>query len=284
MGERTNESGAIDRYLSDARSVPALDRDTELELARRAIAGDADARDRLILASLRHVAAIAVGYRRYGIPLADLMSAGNIGLCIAITKFDPERGLRFVTYAGHWVRAQMVELVLRHRSLVGGGAGAFRSRNYFRLQRERSRIEARIADPLERRARLAEALGETETQIDEWLARLDARDVALDAPIDAAHGPGSLLDRLAAGDVDADEQLHARKRDVALDEAVRDALTRLDERERRIVEARGLGEEPMSLADLAREFGVSRERARQLEERAHGKLRKQLGRFVDAAA
>lgn len=284
MGMQTNESGDLDRYLLAARAVPPLDRETELALARRAVQGDERAREQLLVASLRHVAAIAVGYRRYAIPLADLISVGNIGLCIAITKFDPERGHRFVTYAGHWVRAQMVDFILRHRSLVGGGAGAFRSKNYFRLQRERSRIEARVADPLERRAQLAATLGETEAQIDEWLARLDSRDVPLDAPGDEESGSGPLVDRLVGNDTGADESLHAQRRGVDLDEAVREALGRLDERERRIVEARGLGDEPMSLAELAREFGVSRERARQLEERAHGKLRKQLGRFVDVAA
>lgn len=273
----------FDWYLARARQPEPLDREAEHELAVRSHAGDLGAREQLLLANLRHVVSIAVRYRRYGVPIADLVSVGNIGLCIAVSKFDPERGTRFVTYAGHWIRAQMIDHILRNRTMVGGGSGAFRSKNYFRLQRERARIEGLVSDESERRSRLASTLGASESQLDEWLARLDARDVSLDAPL---HDDGGTtgLDRLAWSGPDADEAIHARLRDEDLAEALRDAIGALDARERRIVEARALGDEGISLADIAREFGVTRERARQLEVRAHGKLRKKLGRFVDAAA
>lgn len=278
-----NRTDEVGWFLRRATAIAPLERAEEHELARRSQAGDERARERLLLANLRHVVALAMRYRRYGVPIGDLVSAGNIGLCLAIGKFDPERGTRFVTYAGHWIRAQMFELVLRSKSVVGGTGGAFRSKVYFRLQRERSRIDVVVSDRAEQRRRLAASFETSEEQIDEWLARLDHRDVSLDAPYDDDTGRSG-LDRLASGGAGPEEALHERSHDEALAIAMQSAIEALDARERRIVEARGLADDAVTLADLAEEFGVTRERARQLEVRAHGKLRKRLERFAPANA
>lgn len=278
----SESSTALDRFRADVSRHPRLDRDEEHELAVRAAAGERRARDRLVAANTRHVLAIARHYRRYGIATEDLVSEGNIGLCIAATKFEPERGIRFVTYAGHWIRARMIDAILRDRTLVGGGAGVFRSKVFFRLHRERARLEATCADRSERIRLLATHFGRTEEQIVEMLGRLDARDVSLDAPFHDGDGE-SRLDSLAALDPGADEALGAQRISTDLAQDVHRALGRLDPRERRIVDSRALADDEIPLAELAREFGVSRERARQIEARAHGKLRKELARFEDAA-
>lgn len=283
MGNLDTQQQGLDRFIQRVRREPALGREEEHALAVRARAGDERARDRLLAANLRHVVAIAVRYRRYGVPLADLISEGNVGLCIALSKFDPDHGTRFVTYAGHWIRARIIDHVLRSRTLVGGGAGVLRSKTYFRLQRERARLDVMAIEPSERRTRLAEAFGTSEEQVDEMLNRLDARDVSLDAPFGPDDGAPA-IDGLASSLPEADEELSERMRAQDLERSVQHALASLDPRELRIVVARGLSDDGMSLADVAREFGVSRERARQLEARAHGKLRRELGRFVDAAA
>lgn len=283
MGTTSNYESGLDWYVQRARREPALDRETEHQLALLAREGDGRARDRLLAANLRHVVSIALRYRRYGVPIADLVSEGNVGLCIAAAKFDPDHGTRFVTYAGHWIRARMIDHVLRSRTLVGGGAGALRSKTYFRLQRERARLDALALDPEEKRTRLASSFGTSEENLDEMLARVDSRDVSLDAPVANETG-ATALDRLESTDPDAHELLLRRNRQEELEDSLHRALESLDPRERRIVVARGLGDDGVSLADLAREFGVSRERARQLEARAHGKLRHELGRFLDAVA
>lgn len=274
---------SLDHFIETARKHPVLTREEEHELAVRSAAGDRGARDRLLAASLRHVVAVALRYRHYGTPVSDLVSEGNIGLCIAAGKFDPSRGTRFITYAGHWIRAYVLEAVLRHRTMVGGGSGALRSKMFFRLQRERSRLLGVVADADERRTILAARFGVTEARVDELLAHLDARDVSIDGPT-GTEGDTPLVERLEGASEDAESVVAAQQQRAALANAVATALSTLDPRERRIVLDRAMGDDSSTLADLGRELGVSRERARQLEERAHGKLRRHLSAFVDAAA
>jgi RNA polymerase sigma-32 factor len=281
---RWNASSAADggavlsRYIARVQAIPVLSREDESALAFRfRDTADDDAARRLIEANLRYVVAIALTYRRYGVRLADLVSEGNVGLMIALAKFDPTRGTRFVTYAAHWIRAYVLDHVIRTWSIVGVGAGPLRSKVFFRLRREKARILAQTHDATEANARLAERFGTTAEQMAILAHRLEARDVSLDAKR-FDDGNTTLLDTLpGADDNQEDEYLH-RERTRAVLASVRQAVEKLDPRERFIVEVRMMADRPeeLSLAEIGRRLGVSRERARQLEARAKEKLRRHL--------
>jgi len=264
------------QYIETVRRIPVLDRETEHEIAVRAAAGDGDARKALVRANLRFVVAIALSYRRYGIRIADLIAEGNLGLMIAAGKFDAERGTRFVTYAGYWIRALILDLIVRASTMVGAGSGPLRSKLFFRLRRERARIGNLVPDAQERNALLAQRFETSEEKMEEMLRRLDARDVSLDQPIHPESGV-SMLDALEDDDGVSPEAAAAiHESDGRVKQRLATALSRLDDRERYIVQQRYMGDEEVSLAEIGRELGVSRERARQLEARAKQKLREQL--------
>ncbi|MBW2213584.1 MAG: sigma-70 family RNA polymerase sigma factor, partial [Deltaproteobacteria bacterium] len=142
-------SASLDRYIQQVRAIPKLSREEEHKLALRAREGDQDAADRLVEANMRYVVAIGLQYRRYGVTLGDLIAEGSVGLVTAVRKFDPHRGTRFVTYAGYWIRAFVLEAVVRSSTMIGAGSGPFRSKLFFRLRRERARLSNLIADPEE---------------------------------------------------------------------------------------------------------------------------------------
>src|SRR5690606_29551412 len=144
---------------------------------------DQEAADRLVEANLRFVVAMALQYRRYGIPLSELLAEGNLGLMMAVRKFDPERGTRFVTYAGYWIRAYVLDLVVRSTTMVGAGSGPLRSKLFFRLRRERAKIVNLTSDPAERLAKLAERFDVSEEKMEDMLRRIDSRDVSLSTPL-----------------------------------------------------------------------------------------------------
>ncbi len=265
----------LTRYIEEVRRIPLLDRDEEHRLAVAAAAGDGEARAALIRANVRFVIAVALKYRRYAIRLGDLIAEGNLGLMIAAEKFDPHRGTRFVTYASYWIRAMILDLVVRSASLVGGGSGPLRSKLYFRLRRERARYEGMSLDAETRTALLARHFETTSEKIDEMLQRLDAKDVSLDqaARADAAT---TLLDSIPSDEPSVEARLVERETMDTAHRRLHAALNELDARERYIVEQRFMREEEASLASIGRTLGVSRERARQLEARAKQKLRSQL--------
>jgi len=271
----TTHDASISRYIGRVRAIPALSREDEHALAVRARAGETAAAHALVEANLRYVVALALRYRRYGIRIADLIAEGNLGLMTAVQKFDPERGTRFVTYAGYWIRAFILDLVVRSTTMVGAGAGALRSKVFFRLRRERARIANLVDDPDERDAILAARFEVTPERMREMTRRVDARDVSLDAPLSDTSAT-SLLDTLEGRLPPQDEELAERTRAFELHGLLGGALAGLDRRERYIVEQRIMGDDEVSLADLGRELGVSRERARQLEARAKKKLEKRL--------
>lgn len=263
-------------YIDRVRAIPLLDRETEHEIAVRAAAGDAAARNELVRANMRFVVAIALSYRRYGIRVADLIAEGNLGLMIAAGKFDPNRGTRFVTYAGYWIRALILDLIVRASTMVGAGSGPLRSKLFFRLRRERARIGNLVEDPVQRNALLAQRFETSEEKMAEMLRRLDARDVSLDQPIHPESGV-TMLDALEDDDgVTPEQATAAHETDGRVKQRLEAALSRLDERELYIVKQRYMGDVEVSLAEIGRELGVSRERARQLEARAKQKLRQQL--------
>jgi RNA polymerase sigma-32 factor len=262
-------------YIERVRSIPLLDRETEHDIAVRAKEGSEVARKALIEANLRFVVSVALQYRRYGIRLADLIAEGNLGLMVAANKFDPDRGTRFVTYAGYWIRALILDLVVRASSMVGGGSGPLRSKLYFRLRRERARAGNLTQDTSERNVMLAEKFNTTEERMEEMLRRLDARDVSLDQTVFDESGV-TMIETIESDEVHPEEQLMTNRTEGREKARLADALKKLDPRERFIVEQRYMQDEEASLADIGRTLGVSRERARQLEARAKQKLREGL--------
>src|SRR5262245_33692300 len=185
----------LTRYIARVRAVPRLSREDEHALAVRMRAGDTAAAHQLVEANLRFVVAIALQYRRYGIPVWDLIAEGSLGLMMAVRKFDPERGTRFVTYAGYWIRAYVLDLVVKSTSMVGAGSGVLRSKLFFRLRRERAQIASREQDPERRLELLAERFNVDTDKARAMLSQLDARDVSLDGQVHPESGM-TLLDTL----------------------------------------------------------------------------------------
>ena len=262
-------------FVARARADAVLERDEELELARRwKDHGDRSAAERLTRAHLRVVVSIAHKYRRYGIPIADLIAEGNFGLAQALNKFEPERGLRFVTYASYWIRAFVLDHVIKSWSLVGAGAGVLRSRVFFRLRRERTRIANTLGTGEEADHALAERLGLGVDTVRSMTQRLDARDVSLDRETTAGDSQLKLLDTLQSND-NQERDVLTREVEASVSNAVGLAVAELDVRERYIAERRLMADpsEELSLAEIGRELGDSRERARQLETRTKTKLK-----------
>ncbi len=277
-------------YIERVQAIPPLSREEEHELACAVRErNDGRAARRLVEANLRYAVAIALIYRRYGVRVADLVSEGNVGLMVALRKFDPTRGTRFVTYAAHWMRAYVLDHVIRAWSIVGVGSGPLRSKVFFRLRREKARIMASTSDALDANEQLAARFGTTTERMAVLAHRLEARDVSLDAKV-FEDGASTVLDTLAGGDPTQEEQYFVRERSTAVRSCVHAAVDALDPRERFIVEARMMadGTDELSLAEIGRRLGVSRERARQLEVRAKEKIRRHLqavaDRFASAAA
>jgi RNA polymerase sigma-32 factor len=278
--ERARHDGgsSLSHYIARVQAIAPLSREREYELACRVRdRGDPAAARQLVEANLRYVVAIALSYRRYGVRLADLVSEGNVGLMIALKKFDPDRGTRFVTYAAHWIRAYVLDHVIRAWSVVGFGAGPLRSKVFFRLRREKARILASTSDPVEANEKLAERFGTTTEKIALLAHRLEARDVSLDAKV-FEDGAVTVLDTLPSGHPSQEDEFMGCERTRAVRARVREAVEKLDPRERFIVEVRMMADGPdeLSLAEIGRRLGVSRERARQLEARAKQKIRRHL--------
>lgn len=282
MGSIIHDS-ALASYIDRVRAVPRLSREEEHEIALRVREGDRAAADALIAANLRFVVAVALQYRRYGIPLSELIAEGSLGLMLAVTKFSPERGTRFVTYAGYWIRAYVLELIVRSASMVGAGSGALRSKVFFRLRREAARLSNTEPDRHRRLEILAERFDVDVPRIQSMLRQIESRDLSLDARI-GEDSSLSLVDTLVDQTPDQEHEFIGDEHLNRLRQELRGALATLDRRERYIVEHRILGDDDVSLAELGRRLGVSRERARQLESRAKRKLRQRLEAFERDAA
>jgi RNA polymerase sigma-32 factor len=266
-------------------STESLDRETEMQLA---VAWrdhqDENAAARLVQAHLRYVVATAVKYRRYGVPLDELIAEGNFGLVHALRKFEPARGFRFVTYAAYWIRAYILNYIIRSWSLVGVGSGALRSKTFFKLRRERVRITNLVGEGPEADELLAKSMNLPVEKVTAMVRRLESRDLSLDAQVwdDSAT---TVLDTLVAPGNDQEQQLGQRELGINVAAIVRDSLKHLDKRERYIVEKRLMAdrEDELSLAEIGRRLGVSRERARQLEARARRKLKGRISQITEAS-
>lgn len=271
---KTEQDRALSRYMAAVQKHPKLTREEETELwRRRDEKPDNQANEALIRANLRYVVAIAWKYRRYGLPIADLVAEGNIGIMHALAKFEPERGNRFVTYAAYWIRAFILNYIVGSWSLVGPGSGVLRTRTFFKLRRERIRVTNLLGEGERAMQELAERFGTSPVQMAQMVARLETRDVSLSSRIFEG-GTSTLMDTLVSVDVSQEEAYARSQRSRRVNQVVHAALDILDRRERHIVEHRLMAdvEECQSLAELGRFLGVSRERARQLETRAKRKL------------
>lgn len=275
----------VSQYMAQVSKYEPLSREAEMELAVRfRDHNDQRAADRLVRAHMRYVVATAIKYKRYGVPLNELISEGNFGLVHALRKFDPDRGFRFVTYAAYWIRAYILNYIIRSWSLVGSGSGALRSKMFFKLRRERVRLANLVGDRDEAEEMLAKRLNVSRVQLTNMLRRLEARDVSLDTKVfdDSAT---SMVDTLVSPDDSQESQLATDQVHDRMQLVVSHAVEKLDPRERYIVETRLMSdpEERASLAEIGRKLGVSRERARQLEARAKMKLRNVLVAMPDEA-
>src|SRR6516225_924761 len=196
---RRDAGSTLSHYIARVQAIQPLSREHEYELACRVRdRNDREAARQLVEANLRYVVAIALSYRRYGVRLGDLVSEGNVGLMIALKKFDPDRGTRFVTYAAHWIRAYVLDHVIRAWSIVGVGAGPLRSNVFFRLRREKAKIMASTSDLVEVGEKLADRFGTTPEKITLLAHRLEARDVSLDTKV-FDDGAATVLDTIPSG-------------------------------------------------------------------------------------
>jgi len=254
--------------------MPTLDREQELELLRQRAKGDRRAVDALARAQQRTVISLAVKYRGYDVPIADLVGEGNVGLMRAMEKFDLERGVRFGTYASFWIRAHMLNYVIRSRSMVSGG-GPMGTRTFFKLRREWTRMSNLLGTGDVAEEALAVRLGVPVARLRAMLQRLETRDVSLDRP--SADTGASPVDQLVA-ESNQERELLQHQLDLRFERAVGEALGALDAREKYIVQHRLVETdvEAPSLAEIGRYLGISRERARQIETRAVNKLRRVL--------
>src|SRR5450432_3667181 len=276
MARQTDPS--LTHYIAAANAYPQLSREAELVLTTRWLEHqDEAAREELVRAHLRYVVSIAFKYHRYGLPMGELVAEGNFGLVHALQKFDTSRGTRFVTYSSYWIRAYILTHVIRSWSMVGGGSGALRSKLFFKIRRERARIANSISDGAEADELLAQALGLPLSRVASMVRALDARDVSLDTPI-FSDSATTLGDTLVSNDSNLEDDLVHSESGTHAREAVSKALSGLDQRERYIVEKRMMAdnEDELSLAEIGRQLGVSRERARQLEARAKKKLKTRI--------
>jgi RNA polymerase sigma-32 factor len=279
----TAESG-IDHYFKDIQRFPMLDPQQEYMLAERwREAGDRDAAHRLITSHLRLVAKIARGYRGYGLPIADLISEGQVGLMQAVERFEPERGFRFSTYAVWWIKAAIQEFILRSWSLVKMGTTASHKKLFFNLRKAKSRISALDEGDMrpDQVKLIAKRLGVTERAVIDMNRRLGG-DASLNDTIREDRDSAEWQDWLVDESLDQETTLAASEEFDNRRNALSDALDVLNERDRRIFEGRRLAEDPITLAELADEFGVSRERVRQIEVRAFEKVQNAVKNRVAA--
>jgi RNA polymerase sigma-32 factor len=266
------ESG-LSRYLAEIKRFPMLEPQDEYMLAKSwREHGDRDAAHKLVTSHLRLVAKIAMGYRGYGLPIGEVISEGNVGLMQAVKRFEPEKGFKLATYAMWWIRASIQEYILRSWSLVKMGTTASQKKLFFNLRKAKSKISAFEEGDLkpDQVALIATRLGVPEQDVVDMNRRLGG-DASLNAPL-REEGEGEWQDWLVDESSSQEAILADREEsDVRLG-ALKKALSVLNERERRIFEARRLADEPVTLEDLSTEFGVSRERVRQIEVRAFEKV------------
>src|SRR6202161_4086749 len=271
----SGETG-LTRYLEEIRRFPMLEPQEEFMLAKSwREHGDRDAAHRLVTSHLRLVAKIAMGYRGYGLPISEVISEGNVGLMQAVKRFEPEKGFRLATYAMWWIKAAIQEYILRSWSLVKMGTTANQKKLFFNLRKAKSRISALEEGDMrpDQVKLIAKRLGVTEQDVIDMNRRLGG-DASLNAPIREDGDSGEWMDWLVDDGVSQESRLAESEQSENRHKALGDALTVLNDRERRIFEARRRAGETRPLDELAEAFGAPRERGRQIEVRAFEKVQK----------
>jgi len=276
--------GGLAHYLEEIRRFPMLEPQQEYMLAKSwREHGDRDAAHKLVTSHLRLVAKIAMGYRGYGLPISEVISEGNVGLMQAVKRFEPEKGFRLATYAMWWIKAAIQEYILRSWSLVKMGTTANQKKLFFNLRKAKSKISALNEGDLrpEQVKTIAQRLGVTEQDVIDMNRRLGG-DASLNAGIREEGDSGEWQDWLVDESASQESVLAESEEFDNRRKALGDALSVLNDRERRIFEARRLADNPVTLEELASEFGVSRERVRQIEVRAFEKVQKAVRQRVAA--
>lgn len=272
----TAGEGGLSRYLDEIRKFPMLQPQQEYMLAKRYKEhDDPEAAEQLVNSHLRLVAKIAMGYRGYGLPISEVVSEGNVGLMQAVKRFEPDKGFRLATYAMWWIKAAIQEYILRSWSLVKMGTTANQKRLFFNLRRLKGKIQALNEGDLkpEQVNQIAETLGVSEDEVVTMNRRLGG-DASLNTPLRADSESGEWQDWLV-DDSESQETILADQEELDVRrQMLSNAMGILNDRERRIFEARRLSDDPITLEDLSGEFGVSRERVRQIEVRAFEKVQK----------
>ena len=270
--------GGLSRYLTEIRKFPMLTKDEEFMLAKRwREHEDPKAAHRLVTSHLRLVAKIAMGYRGYGLPIGEVISEGNVGLMQAVKKFEPDKGFRLATYAMWWIRASIQEYILRSWSLVKMGTTAAQKKLFFNLRKAKSQISAFEEGDLrpEHLSAIATKLGVSEEEVTNMNRRLGG-DASLNAPL-RADGESEWQDWLADDTAVSQETHLAESEEKSIRMGLlQEAMEELTDREKHILTERRLKEDPVTLEELASQYGVSRERVRQIEVRAFEKLQKAM--------
>ncbi|MGE5201824.1 MAG: RNA polymerase sigma factor RpoH [Acidobacteriota bacterium] len=273
-----SSEGGLSRYLQEIRKFPLLHADEEYMLAKRwREHNDPEAAHRLVTSHLRLVAKIAMGYRGYGLPISELISEGNVGMMQAVKRFDPDRGFRLATYAMWWIRAAIQEYILHSWSLVKMGTTAAQKKLFFNLRKLKGQIEAIEEGDLtpEHVSKIAKELDVPEADVISMNRRLMGPDHSLNAPV-RVEGEGEWQDWLVDERDNQETRLGDRQELGLRRDLLAKAMRLLSERERHILVERRLKDNPTTLEDLSREYGISRERVRQIEVRAFDKLQKAI--------
>ncbi len=272
----------LSRYLTEIRKFPMLAKDEEFMLARRWLEhDDSKAAEKMVTSHLRLVAKIAMGYRGYGLPMAEVISEGNVGLMQSVKKFDPEKGFRLATYAMWWIRASIQEYILRSWSLVKLGTTAAQKKLFFNLRRMKGEIKALDNAQLkpDQVTHIATKLNVPEKDVISMNGRMSGSDASLNAPM-GADGDMEWMDWLADEEPNQAEEFAETQEFGARMELLQEAMTDLSEREQHILTERRLTDEPKTLEQLSTVYNVSRERIRQIEVRAFEKLQKAMQKMA----
>lgn len=271
--------GGLSRYLTEIRKFPMLPKDEEFMLAQRwKEHQDSEAAHKMVTSHLRLVAKIAMGYRGYGLPIGEVISEGNVGLMQAVKKFEPDKGFRLATYAMWWIRASIQEYILRSWSLVKMGTTAAQKKLFFNLRKAKSQIAAFQDGDLrpEQVSAIATKLGVLDSEVISMNRRLSGPDASLNAPL-RSDSESEWQDWLADEDQVSQETMVAENEEKSLRMSLlEEAMVELTDRERHILTERRLKDDPTTLEELAAQYGVSRERVRQIEVRAFEKLQKTM--------
>ena len=269
---------SLAKYINEIQKFPILTAEQEYEYASRWVRDrDNVAAEKLVASHLRLVVSVAYDFKNYGLPVSDLIASGNMGLMQALQKFDPERGFRFSTYAMFWIKAEIYETILNNWSIVKLGSSANQKRVFFNLTRAKRALgimDNNLSD--EQTKRIAEYLDVPESDVERMATRMSARDVSLNAPLNTDSASKDILSNMADTRVNIEEsmeQLEFKRRGYEL---LKKHLSSLPERDREILKARRLSEPAATLETLSKKYNISRERVRQIEERAFKKLREAI--------